>query len=295
MSDVYLPFADRTPDSQYRNRIAYILNHGVLVKDTPQGVGALTCFGTLSPMVFDLRNGVPLIIERKIGFWRKPVAELLAFARGVRTIDGLVDAGCNYWEDYRGKGLSLGLDADDLGPGSYGAAFHDFPMPDGNTFNQYAGLIEQIRSFPTLRTHIISPWIPYYTGRGPMRKVIVAPCHGWQQYRVVGNRLHLIMWQRSADFPIGVPSNMIQYAAMLLLICRVTGYEPGIYVHQFGDAHIYEDQVEKMRELIEREPGTLPSLHLDEGVSLFEECQAQHFTLSDYHPHPAMSDIQYNP
>lgn len=296
MADFYLPYENRTPDSQYRDRLKFILERGVRVGTTMQGVGALTCFGTLPPLVYDLSNGAPIIPDRSIkGFWRKPLAEIIAFSRGVRTVDGLIAAGCDYWNEYRGRGSEFGLEPDDLGPGSYGAAFHDFPMPDGQGFDQYAVLIKQIKTLPHLRTHFISPWIPYYTASGPYRKVVVAPCHGWQMYRVINDKLHLTMWQRSADFPIGVPSNLAQYASMLLMMARATGLEPGTYVHQFGDAHIYEDQVDKMQELVEREPFRLPSLRLRQGAEDFFSITPEDFELTDYHPHPGMPGIPFRP
>ena len=288
------PYAERTPDTQYRDRLKQILETGTLVKDTPQGVGALTSFGTLPPMVFDLSNGIPLITERKIGFWKKPIAEITAFINGARTIDELETFGCNFWGDYRGQGTKFGLEPDDLGPGSYGAAFHDFEIPEGGTLNQFAQLLDQLKQYPSIRTLLVTPWKPYYTARGPNRKVIVAPCHGWLHFRVVDGKLHMRMDQRSADMPIGVPSNMIQYAALLLMVCQVTGYEPGNYVHSFSDAHIYEDQIDMVRELITREPRPFPTLTLDADVKDLFAFRADHFTLEDYDPHPAMK-IAYRP
>lgn len=294
MQDFYKPRSKRVPDSQYRDRLKYILTKGELVKETPQGTGALTCFGILPPMIFDLTNGVPLITERKIGFWRKAIAEIIAFINGARTIDEIESYGCDYWKDYRGKGAGLGLDPDDMGPGSYGAAFHDFEIPGGGTLNQFEQLLEQIWYYPTLRTHLITPWKPYYTARGRNRKVIVAPCHGWLQFRVINGKLHMRMDQRSADMPIGVPSNMIQYAALLLMMCQVTGYPPGNYVHSFGDAHIYENQIEKTRELIVRQPRLFPLLRLDPTVKNLFDFRIEHFSLEEYDSYPAIA-IPYSP
>ena len=292
--DIYKSLAERKPDLQYQNQLMYILVCGERVKETPQGPGALTCFGTLVPMVFDLSNGVPLITERKIGFWRKAVAEIIAFINGARTLDEIASYGCNFWEDYRGKGTELGLDPDDMGPGSYGAAFHDFEKPDGGTLNQFEQVLEQIRLYPAMRTHLVTPWKPYYTARGPNRKVIVAPCHGFLHFRVINDRLHMRMDQRSADFPVGVPSNMIQYSALLLMMCQVTGYMPGNYVHSFADAHIYENQIESVRELVKREPRPFPILRLDPTVKNLFAFRAEHFSLEEYDPHPKIS-IPYSP
>jgi thymidylate synthase len=245
-------------------------------------------------MIFDLRNGVPLITERSISFWRKPIAEIIAFINGARTLDELDAYGCNLWEDYRYKGEILGLAPGDLGPGSYGPGFHDYETPWGIPLNQIQQVIDQIRTYPHLRTHLVNPWKPYYTARGPNRKVIVAPCHGWLHFRVLEGELHMRMDQRSADMPIGVPSNMIQYAALLLMMCQVTGYPPGNYVHSFADAHIYENQIEKVERLIGRRPRKLPVLRLDPDIKNIFNFRAHHFEIEEYDPHPAMN-IAYVP
>ena len=295
MDNFYKLLAERTPDTQYQDRLWYILEHGDMIRETAQGVGALTCFGTLAPMVFDLSNGVSLITERKIGFWRKSVAEIIAFINGARTIDEIESFGCDFWKDYRGKGAGLGLGPDDMGPGSYGPAFHDFEIPGGGTLNQFEQLLEQIRLYPEMRTHLISPWKPFFTARGPNRKVIVAPCHGWLHFRIINGRLDMEMHQRSGDFPIGVPSNMVQYAALHLMMCQVTGYSPGNFVHSFADAHIYENQIDSVEELAsKREPRILPILRLDPKVTNLFDFRVEHFTLEEYDPHPAMK-IPYSP
>ncbi len=296
MENFYKPLSERTRDTQYQDHVRDILCYGEMVKETPQGVGALTCFGTLAPTVFDLANGVPLITERKLVSWKSAVAEIIAFINGARMIDEIESYGVNpvYWSPYRGKGTQLGLEPDDMGPGSYGPAFHDFETPGGGTLNQFAQLIEQIQLYPSLRTHLITPWKPYYTARGPNRKVIVAPCHGWLHFRIINGKLHMEMHQRSADMPIGVPSNMIQYSALLLMICQVTGYPPGNFVHSFADAHIYENQMDNMYELIERTPRELPILRLDPIVTNLFDFRVEHFKLEEYDPHPAMT-IPYSP
>lgn len=304
MNGIYKPLAERTPDTQYRDRLRQILETGDLIKTTPQGVGAITCFGTLAPMVFDLSNGVPLITERKLVSWKSGVAEIIAFVNGARTIDEIEAYGVNpaFWSPYRGTGTQLGLDPDDMGPGSYGPAFHDFEIPRPwwkfwarKSLNQFAQLIEQLKSYPNMRTHVITPWIPYYTARGPYRKVMVAPCHGWLHCRVINGRLDMRMDQRSADMPIGVPSNMIQYAALMLMICRVTGYRPGKFIHSLADAHIYENQVDAVREMLSREPRVFPSLAVEPKIVDLFEFQKDHFSITEYDDaHPKL-EVPYSP
>ncbi len=298
MNIPYKPLAERTPDTQYQDNVRFILderNHEV-VGDNPQKDGALTCFGTTTRMVFDPRNGVPLITERSMAnFWRKPIGEIFGMINGETTIEGLESYGCKgFWSPYRGMGTELGLAPNDLGPGSYGAAFHDFPMPDGRTLNQFEQLVEQVKKYPGVRTHLVTPWIPFYTARGSNRKVVVAPCHGWVHARIIRGRLHLHMQQRSGDYPLGVPNNMIQYAALHLALCQVLGFEPGNYIHVVVDAHIYQNQIEKMKELVERTTRPFPVLRLDPDVRDLFAFRAEHFSLEEYDPHPAMQ-VPYSP
>jgi len=290
---MYLPYDKRTPDTQYRDRLKFILDNGIMAGNTPQGKDALTCL-YVPDMVYDMSNGVPLTTIRKAAFWKQSVAEIIAFINGARTIDEIESFGCKFWEDYRGDGTQLGLDPDDMGPGSYGPGFHDYEVPGGGTLNQFEQVLEQIRNYPHMRTHLVTAWKPYYTARGENRKVIVAPCHGvivW--FRILGGRLHMVMVQRSADMPIGVLSNMIQYAALLLMVCQVTGYPPGQFVHKLIDAHIYENQIDCVKELIEREPRVLPVLHIDPTIVDLFKFRKDHFEIDEYNPHPAM-DIPYD-
>lgn len=295
MDNFYKPQNERKPDSQYQGGLGYVFNNGEMLKETPQGIGALTCFGTLPRWVFSIEEGVPLITERACNFWPMSIGEMNAFVNGEHTIDGLERYGCNFWKDYRGKGTKFGLAPDDLGPGSYGSAFHDYEIPSGGTLNQFERLIEMIRLYPHMRTHLVTPWKPYYTAAsGPSRKVIVAPCHGWLHFRVMNGKLHMRMDQRSGDLPIGVPSNMIQYAALLLMICQVTGYPPGNYVHTIADAHIYENQFDAARELVKREPRVFPILRLDPSVKNLFDFRPKHFSIEEYNPHPGMK-VPYSP
>ncbi len=288
----------RRPNTMYKRSLARILARGQYTKNPFQTQGTYTLL-TLSPMIFKFSNGFPLITERKIGFWKKPIAELLAFIHGVRTGEGLAEWGCNWWGEQWAtpeKCAQFGLEPGDLGPGSYGAAFHDFPTIDGGSFNQFENLIKQIKDYPSVRTHVISPWIPQYAlgNKEQQRKVVVAPCHGWIQITIIDGKLTLRMDQRSADFPIGVPSNIIQYAALTMMIAHVTGYEPYMYIHAAHDAQIYEDQVDFVKEIISRNTRPFPTMHLtDEGkkVTNLFDFRPDHFVLSDYNPHSAIPGI----
>ncbi len=293
----YLPYGERTPDGQYQELLRRVLDEGIRVP-TRQGPAALTLMQ--QTMRFDLANGFPLITERSLAsFWRKPIGELCAFINGATTLKELAEFGCDWWGAWatEAKTSKRGLGPGELGPGSYGGAFHAFPsleQPEG--FDQFRHLVEQIRELPGDRTHFVSPWIPQYLGRGAgkTQKATIAPCHGWVHVRVLNGELHLHMFQRSGDLPIGVPSNMVQYAALLLMLEKLTGYEASTFYHTISDAHIYEDQVDAVRTLLDRDPRRLPTVRLtDVGQKIddIHDFRGDHFDVTDYAPHPSMPGI----
>lgn len=297
------PLSERLPDSQYQALLRAILERGERT-NSQQGVDALTLMGP-NPLHFKLENGFPIINERNMApgeserlpvtIWKQAIAEMCGFVNGARTQAQLESFGCHWWQSWvtPEKCAKRGLEAGDLGPGSYGAAFHDFPTAEGETYNQFKNIIEQIREFPHLRTHFISPWIPQYTirGEGKQQKVVVAPCHGWIHLRVLDNKLTLHMFQRSADVPVGVPANMVQYGALLMMIAQATGTIPYEYIHSFSDAHIYVDQIPAVETMLAREPKPLATMKIDTSVKDFFDFRKEHFTLEDYAPHPGIKSI----
>lgn len=297
------PIEQRTPDAQYQRLLRDIVERGVRTQ-SQQGVDAITLIGP-DPLHFKMENGFPMINERNMApkeserlpvtIWRQAIAEMCGFVNGARTQERLASFGCHWWEPWvtEDKCRTRGLEPGDLGPGSYGAAFHDFPTSEGPAYNQFQNIIEQIREAPHLRTHFISPWIPQYTirGTGKTQKVVVCPCHGWIHLRVMDNKLTLHMFQRSGDVPVGVPANMVQYGALLMMIARATGTEPYEYVHSFSDAHIYVDQMDAVETMLAREPRPLATMTLDDGVTDFFSIRKEHFVLDDYNPHPGIKAI----
>ncbi|HVQ94724.1 MAG TPA: thymidylate synthase [Mycobacteriales bacterium] len=296
----YLLVDQRKPDSQYHDVLERILAEGEEVP-TRQGPPALTLMQ--QTMRYDLANGFPMITERSIAaFWQKPIGELCAFINGATTLPELAAFGCDWWDPWATpeKTGKRGLPPGDIGPGSYGGAFHDFPTSDGGSFDQFRHLVEQINELPEIRTHFVSPWIPQYQvrGAGKRARTTIAPCHGWVHVRVLNGRLHLHMFQRSGDVPVGVPSNMVQYAALLLMLESLTGYPAASYYHTISDAHVYADQVDKVRLMLDREPRRLPTVQLTaagRAVTDIHDFRAEHFELTDYAPHPGIGRIPVAP
>jgi len=282
-------------DTQYRDLLQSILDRGIKT-DSQQGVEALTLMAP-PPLRFDLSQGFPLITERKISqkMWQQAIGEIIGFINGARTQSELEKYGCHWWKAWvtEEKCHKRDLETGDLGPGSYGAAFHDFPTSEGQPYNQVKNIVEQIQELPHLRTHFISPWIPQYTvrGKGKQQKVVVCPCHGWIHIRIIDDQLTLHMWQRSSDTPIGLPANLAQYAALTMMFGEVTGYPVREYIHSFSDAHIFVDQIDKVKEMLKREPRPLPKMRLKNNKKNIFDYRVEDFELIDYDPHPGIWDI----
>lgn len=298
----YLPYDQRPASTEYRRVLRNILDSGIAVP-TRQGVEALTLMQ--QTMSFRLAGGFPVITERSIkSFWRKAIGELCAFVNGATTLKELEEFGCDWWGPWATpeKTLKKGIEPGGIGPGSYGGAFHDFPTAEGPPFDQFAHLVEQLRELPGDRTHFVSPWIPQYQvrGEGKRPRATIAPCHGWVHVRVLDGGLHLHMFQRSGDVPVGVPSNMVQYAALTLMLEQLTGRPAVAYYHTISDAHIYVDQVPAVQQMLspEREPRPLPTVRLTDAgrrVTDIHDFRAEHFELSDYDPHPGIPRIPVSP
>jgi thymidylate synthase len=296
----YLPLSERLPSSQYQDMLRTIRDTGVRVR-TKQGVDALAVAG--HAMRFPMQHGAPVITERSIrGFAAKAIGELCAFINGARTLEELAAFGCDWWGEWAtgAKCVPRGLEPGDLGPGSYGHAFRNFTTnlddPGDPGFDQLPHLIRKLRDLPDDRTALLSPWIPQANHReaGVRSRNTIAPCHGWVHALVLDGRLHVVHNQRSGDTPIGVPSNMVQYAALALMIEHLTGYELVEYVHWIQYAHIYVNQLDQVDEMLRREPRRLPTLRLNDAglrVDDVHDFRADHFLIEDYEPHPAIRDI----
>jgi thymidylate synthase len=296
----YLPFDQRRVSSEYQDMLRTIRDTGVRVT-TKQGFHPLAVAGHC--MRFPMAHGAAVITERSIkGFASKAIGELCAFINGARTLEEFRAFGCDWWDAWatEDKCTSRGLETGDLGPGSYGHAFRNFTTnlddPDDPGFDQLPHLIRKLQDLPDDRTALMSPWIPQANHReqGVRSRNTIAPCHGWIHAMVFNGKLHLVHNQRSGDTPIGVPSNMVQYNALGLMIEQLTGYELVEYVHWIQYAHIYVNQIEQVDEILTREPRRLPTLQLTEAgraITDVHDFRGEHFEILDYEPHPSIRDI----
>jgi thymidylate synthase len=246
-----------------------------------------------------MEDGFPLITERDMtANFRGALAEHIAFLNGARTLEQLRALGVPdvYWQRWvtAEKCAVFGLEEGDLGDGSYGAAWTAFPTVEGQPFDQIAEVVRQIRERPFLRTHRITPWIPQYViqHEGLTRRVVVAPCHGDVHIMAdpVAEELSIHHFQRSGDFPVGVPNNMVQYAAFGMMLAHLMNYKMREVVYTFSDVHIYESQYGDVEEILNREPRPLGKVALvgHDGIDNIKDFRKTHFALEEYAPHPKM-------
>lgn len=305
----YLPPSQRDSGWQYSSMLNELVNRRAVTTMSKQGENVRAVAGL--SMRFDMQHGAAVITERDIsGFWRKGIGEICAFINGARTLDELKSFGCDWWGPWASekKCSSRGLETGDLGPGSYGHAFRNFTtdfseeglidrdLRSDEGFDQLPALIQKLKDLPDDRTALLSPWVPQANVRAAGVKSMntIAPCHGWIHAMILNDKLHIVHNQRSGDVPVGVPSNMVQYSALGLMLEQLIGVEFAEYVHWIQYAHIYESQLPAANEMLSRGPLPLPTLDLTEAgkrVTDIHDFRAEHFELTDYNPHPAIKNI----
>jgi len=292
--DSMKPYSERTPDRQYQDLLRLIRDKGRKMMPI-HGIGARSIVG--HQIRYDMANGFPLMTERDLTrIFPGALGEHIGFLNGARTLEELKKYGMPaiYWDRWvtKEKCADFNLPEGDLGDGSYGAAWAAFPTSEGVPFNQIEHVIQQIKERPYLRTHVITSWIPQYTlqHEGLTRRVVVAPCHGYIHILAYPDTKEIVIhhFQRSADIPIGVVSNIVQYAAFGMMLAQVIGYTMTELVHTFSDAHLYENQLDAVAELLARDPRPFPTVTLDPTITNIFDFRPHHFTLSDYDPHPKM-------
>ena len=294
---------------QYLDLLKLIKETGIKKEDRT-GTGTISIFG--HQMRFNLQDGFPLLTTKKVSL-ESIIHELLWFISGDTNIRYLVQNGVNIWNDWpfqswlneTGQADKYAMHSKewkemmktfvetiitdegfasqygDLGP-VYGKQWRDFEGVD-----QLEQVIQDIKNNPDSRRLIVSAWNP--KDIPVMIKSGLPPCHTLFQFYVSNGRLSCQLYQRSADVFLGVPYNISSYALLTLMIAKVTGLEPGEFVHSFGDTHIYLNHLEQVEEQLSREPHSLPQLKIKNNRSSLFEFEINDFELTEYDPHPFIS------
>jgi len=259
------------PERQYLDLLADILANGARRGDRT-GTGTLGVFGR--QMRFDLARGFPLLTTKKL-HRKSIILELLWFLRGDTNVRWLQERGVSIWNEWAD-------DAGELGP-VYGKQWRSWAAPDGRVIDQIAAVVKSLQTNPESRRHIVSAWNP-----AEVEDMALPPCHCMFQFFVADGKLSCQLYQRSADVFLGVPFNIASYALLTLMVAKVTGYEPGEFVHTLGDAHLYLNHLEQAELQLSREPLSLPVMHVADKADLFG-FEFEDFRLEGYSAHPSIA------
>ncbi len=246
-----------------------ILNEGHEKADRT-GTGTISIFG--HQMRFSLQEGFPLLTTKKLHV-RSIIHELIWFLRGETNIRYLKENGVSIWDEWADE-------EGNLGP-IYGHQWRSWPGKSGETIDQIAQVVEEIRKNPNSRRLVVTAWNP-----ADIPEMALPPCHCLFQFYVQDGRLSCQLYQRSGDVFLGVPFNIASYALLTHMIAHVTGLQVGDFIHTLGDAHIYLNHLDQVRLQLTRDPRPLPKLVIHRQVDNLFDFKYEDFSIVDYHPHP---------
>ena len=264
---------------QYLTLLKHIQEKGIEKSDRT-GTGTKSVFGY--QMRFDLSNGFPLVTTKKIHV-KSVIHELLWFLKGTTNIAYLKENGVRIWNEWADKN-------GDLGP-VYG---HQWRNWNSEGLDQIQEVINTLKINPNSRRMLISAWNPSvlpdtkvsFSENVANNKAALPPCHAFFQFYVSNNKLSCQLYQRSADVFLGVPFNIASYSLLTMMIAQVCGYEAGDFIHTFGDAHIYSNHNEQVKEQLSRELKPLPMMKINKKVKSIFDFTFEDFELINYDPHP---------
>lgn len=298
------------PEYQYLDLMGDIIDHGIWKVSHSTGVRLKSVFGRISR--YDLSQGFPLLTTKKV-FSRGIIHELLWFLSGSSNIKYLVDNNVHIWDEWaykkyqwavadkKAKALTFeqfmsraGSDAKflkkwgELGP-VYGVQWRKWPVERKKTVDQLGWAIEKIKKYPMKKHFVISAWNAgciYEMSGSHGASMVIAPCHTMFHINITGDKLSLLLYQRSADLFLGVPFNIASYALLTMILAQVTGYKPGDFVHVFGDVHIYENHFDQCKEQRSRKPRRFPTMKINPKKKKIDDFVFEDFTLENYNPYP---------
>lgn len=256
---------------QYLDLMQEILEKGSKKTDRT-GTGTYSVFGR--QLRFDLAEGFPLVTTKKLHL-RSIIYELLWFLRGETNIKYLKDNGVSIWDEWADEN-------GELGP-VYGSQWRSWPAPDGRHIDQITQVLQQIKMKPDSRRHIVTAWNP-----AEVDKMALPPCHALFQFYVADGKLSCQLYQRSADYFLGVPFNIASYALMTHMFAQQCDLEPGEFVWTGGDVHLYTNHLEQAKLQLSREPYAIPQLVIKGKPGSLFDYQFEDFEIVNYQSHPSI-------
>ncbi len=300
---------ERHQEYQYLDLLQDILDNGTVKHDHNTGIGLTSVFGR--QMRFDLSKGFPLLTTKKVP-WNSIMHELYWFMSGQTNIKYLIDNKVPIWNDYPFKIYKAKADKKEFPqlskeefvekirtdeafakahgelPRIYGEQWRAWPAADGRKIDQLKWVVDTLKNFPERKHAVLSAWNPQflYAMAKPGEALAFPLCHIMFHFNVSGDKLSCLLYQRSCDTFLGVPFNIASYAALTMVLAKICGYKPGEFIHTLGDAHIYHDHIEQVKEQLKRKPKPFPRLIVSKDVKDLETFRPEMVTLADYDPHP---------
>ncbi|WP_288987294.1 thymidylate synthase [uncultured Pseudoalteromonas sp.] len=277
---------------QYLELCQRIVDQGQWVENKRTGTRCLTVIN--ADLEYDVANNqFPMITTRK-SYYKAAIAELLGYLRGYDSAEQFRNIGCKTW-DANANENSAWLNnpnrkgEDDMGR-VYGVQGRGWQRPDGTTLDQLAKVINNLKNGIDDRGEIITFYNPGEFGLGCLR-----PCMHTHTFSLLGDTLYLTSYQRSCDVPLGLNFNQIQCFVLLALVAQITGHKAGKAYHKITNAHIYENQLDLMRDVqLKREPFASPQLKINPEIKSLEDIETwvtrDDFEVVGYQCHEA---IQY--
>ena len=256
---------------QYLNLMQDILDNGA-EKGDRTGTGTLSVFGR--QMRFDLSKGFPLLTTKKLHI-RSIVYELLWFLNGDTNIKYLNENRVSIWDEWADE-------KGNLGP-VYGHQWRSWPTPDGGTVDQITQVIDQIKNNPDSRRHIVSAW-----NVADVNQMALPPCHTMFQFYVADGKLSCQLYQRSADYFLGVPFNIASYALLVYMFAQQCDLEVGEFVWTGVDVHLYTNHIEQANEQLSRSTMKIPQLNIKRKPNSIFDYQFEDFEIVNYEAHPTI-------
>lgn len=269
----------------YHEVVKSALDHGKK-KSNRTGVDTTALFGVSYKI--PMSQGFPLLTTKKVS-WKNVLVENLWFLSGSANVGLLHKHGCKFWDPW--------IDEHGRPPSAYGYFWRHMPGYEKGlpvSFDQIKWVVEELKKNPNSRRLVVSAWCPTNACRSDL-----PPCHYTFALNVQGDSLNLHLTQRSCDVALGLPYNIAGYAFLLHLFARFGDLEPGEFAHSIIDCHIYENHEAGLRQQLDREPLSLPTLVIHPDVKTLEDVEelAQHasteellekFRIDGYDPHPSI-------
>ena len=275
---------------QYLDLCKRVIDEGVWVENKRTGKRCLTVIN--ADLEYDLSDGILPVLTTKKLYWKPAIAEMLGYLRGYTSAADFRKIGCNTWNANANENMAwienpYRKGIDDMGR-CYGAQGRDWKNPEGESIDQLVKIYNDLRKKIDNRSEILTFWNP-----GELDRACLNSCMHTHTFSILDNKLYLTSYQRSDDLPLGHAFNQVQVGWLLMVMAQITGLKPGKAFHKIVNVHIYEDQLETLKNVqLKRTPFPQPKLKINPRIRTLKDLETwvtlDDFELDNYQHHPAI-------